>query len=158
MATPSEFYSFGAGRSFAFEARFQADTAATADGASFFGIGEMSHATQPLGADNVAILGKAHAGFSTIDGAITFSHAHDTTATTSATLATLVAATDTVLGFEYDGTNQEFKAYIDGSLVLTQALATAPDDLMAIICGIQNGADGNAKTAQLDYVYFRGEM
>ena len=157
ITSPSEFYSFSASKKMVFEARFQVLAALNSNGCAFLGVAEVSDPDQPLGRDNTALLGTSHIGFSIINGAITFSHAHDTTATTSATLATLANATDTVLTCEYDGDNT-FRAYIDGVKVLTQTLTTTPDDLMAIMVGIQNGNNAVLKTMTLDYVYFRADL
>lgn len=84
--------------------------------------------------------------------AIDFQIRKDGTATTLASVATMVAATDIDLAFHYDGVGR-FSVYVDGVLVVTSTVLTnAPDDeLLSLGFGVQNG-EAVAKVLNIDWI------
>ena len=74
------------------------------------------------------------------------------TATTTASVATLVDDTDIRLSYYYNG-NDEIQVFVNGAKVATSVTTNLPDDeVMTISFGIQNG-EAVAKTMTIDYIF-----
>lgn len=138
-----ESFLFASGKKLWFDCLFQVSDATQSD----IVIGLQITDTTPLAVSDGVYFIKA-------DGATTFSLVvvKDSTATTTASVATAADATDLRLSYYYNG-NDEIKIYADGVHVATSATTNLPDDeALTISYGIQNG-EAVAKTMTLDYVF-----
>jgi len=155
IASPSAMYLFNAAKEVYFEVRFQADAAAILDRSMYFGLTE----GYVQGTDNATILAPlAHIGFSILGDDISFSHAGSAVSTTD-TGVDLVAATNTILSFHYDGKGT-YRAYVDGVLKVVESTGgTAhPDAVMRVFCSLENSSiTSGAAIVTLDYVYYKLE-
>jgi hypothetical protein len=137
-----ESFKFIAGKKLWFEARFKTNDATESD----IVMGLQITDTAPLDVTDGVFFIKA-------DGAATVSFVveKNNTATTTASVATLVNDTAIILGFYYDGANVlEYRVNRDA--VGTVALTNLPDDEeLTVSFGIQNGAAA-AKSLSIDYI------
>lgn len=137
-----ESFLFVAGKKLWFEARFKVSDATQSDVV----IGLQITDTTPLDVSDGVFFLKA-------DGAATASFLveKDNTATTTATVATLVDDTFIRLGFFFDG-KSKISIFVDGVKVEVSVTTNLPDDEeLTISFGIQNG-EAAVKTMTLDYV------
>lgn len=79
----------------------------------------------------------------------------DTTSTTTASIATLVADTYVKLGFHWDG-KSKIEYFVNRALVATHSTNVPDDENLAVTLNIQNGAAA-ANVLTVDYIYVAQE-
>jgi len=137
-----ESFLFATGKKLWFDCLFQVSDATQSDVV----IGLQITDTTPLDVTDGVFFLKAD-GAATIDLLVE----KNNTATTTSSVATLVAATNIRLSFFYDGVDK-ITIFADGVAVAASVTANLPDDEnLTISFGIQNG-EAVAKTMTLDYV------
>lgn len=107
-----------------------------------------------LAITDTAILGGVtdRIGFESLDGStdLKFAVEKDSTETLSASIHTLVDATDVLLEFYFDGTNLE--VFVDGSSVATPAVTNLPDDEELRVSVHFLTGEAVANTCQIDWI------
>lgn len=142
----AETFTFVAGKELFFACRFQISDATQTD----FIIGLAVADTTPLDAADGVYFLKA-------DGAATMALVEKiaTPVTSSATVATITAATWVEAAFHYDGIDG-VRAYIDGNYAGNVGISALPTTELAVTFGLQNG-EAVAKTALIDWIYVARE-
>lgn len=142
-----ESFLFASGKKLWFDCVFQVSDATQSDVV----IGLQITDTTPLAVTDGVFFLKAD-GAATVDLLVE----KDSAATTTSSVATLVAATDIRLSFFYDGVDK-ITVFTDGVAVATSVTTNLPDDeVMTASFGIQNG-EAVAKTMTLDYIMIAKE-
>ena len=137
-----ESYLFETGKKLWFDCRFQVSDATQSDVV----IGLQITDTTPLDVTDGVFFLKAD-GAATVDLLVE----KNNTATTTASVATLVDATNIRLSYFWDGVDK-ITVYVDGVAVAASVTTNLPDDEnLTISFGIQNG-EAVAKTMTVDYV------
>lgn len=137
-----ESFLFATGKKLWFDCLFQVSDATQSD----FVIGLQITDTTPLDVTDGVFFIKAD-GAATVDLLVE----KDNVATTTASVATVVDATDIRLSFFYNGID-EITIFVDGEHVGSSVTTNLPDDeVLTISFGIQNG-EAVAKTMTVDYI------
>lgn len=137
-----ESFLFATGKKLWFDCLLQVSDATQSD----FVIGLQITDTTPLDVTDGVFFIKAD-GAATVDMVVE----KDNTATTTASVATVVDATDIRLSFFYNGID-EITIFVDGAHVGSSVTTNLPDDeALTISFGIQNG-EAVAKTMTVDYI------
>ncbi len=138
----SETFKFVSGKALKFKARWK--TSEATDAAVHIGL-IITDTTPQANTDGIYFIKPD------TDTGLDFIVNKDSTATTEADVATIVADTWVETEFYYDG-GTEIDVYIDGARVAAVAITNAPDDEeLAISFGILNGAAA-ANTLTVDYI------
>lgn len=147
MQKVGESFRFEVGKKLFFEARFKVNDATQSDVA----IGLQITDTTPLDVTDGVFFLKA-------DGSTAFSLRveKNNTATSTASVATLVDDTFIRLGFYYDGVSS-IQYFVNGVIGGASAVTNLPDDEdMTVTIAIQNG-EAVAKTMTVDYIFVAKE-
>lgn len=96
-------------------------------------------------------------GFALADesAALTVENAKDSTATSTASVATIADNTYVVLGFHWDG-QSKIEYFVNRALVATHRANIPDDENLAVTINLQNGSAG-AKSITIDYIYVAQE-
>ena len=137
-----ESFLMAAGKQAWFKAKLQVSDATQSD----FVMGLQITDTTPLAVTD-GIYFQKDDGDTNIDFHVT----KDSTSTDALAVGTLVAATDIVLGFYYNGVD-EIQVFVDDVRVINVAVTNLPDDEeLTVSFGVQNG-EAVAKTMTIDYI------
>lgn len=145
LSLAGESFKFVAGKKLWFSASWTVGDATDSD--VFIGL-VIDTATDPVGtAPTDGVFFRKDDGDANLDFVVT----KNSTATTSTAIGTVVAATQLVTSFYYNGVDN-IAVYVDDVLVDNVAVTNLPDDeILAVYFALQNGAAA-AKTMTIDYI------